>query len=87
MVSSLPLAFFMDIVENLDKYGEGVQWDNIFDGLSELNNFSPADGIMMLLINGLIYTTLACYIENVFPGKFGVPLPFYFPFTVCQNLI
>jgi len=85
MLPNVAFALFMNIVEVLDKYGEGIQFHNIFDGLSELDNFSTADGIMMLLINGLIYMTLACYIENVLPGKFGVPLPLYYPFTVCQN--
>lgn len=40
----------------------------------------------MMIANGVVYLISALYIEAVRPGEFGVPLPFYFPFTVIRNL-
>ncbi len=39
----------------------------------------------MLGIDAVLYLVLALYIEAVFPGEFGVPQPWYFPFTVWIN--
>ena len=30
----------------------------------------------------LLYGPIAWYIERIFPGEYGVPLPIYFPFMV-----
>lgn len=35
----------------------------------------------MLIIDGIIYMLVALYVEQIFPGDFGVPLPWYYPFT------
>ncbi len=34
---------------------------------------------MLLLFDTVLYLVLAWYIEAVFPGKYGVAKPFYFP--------
>ncbi len=34
---------------------------------------------MLLLVDTVLYMVLAWYIEAVFPGKYGVAKPFYFP--------
>jgi ATP-binding cassette subfamily A (ABC1) protein 3 len=31
----------------------------------------------------LFYIPLTWYIERIFPGEYGAPQPFYFPFMVC----
>ncbi len=30
----------------------------------------------------LVYVPITWYIERIFPGEYGAPLPFYFPFMV-----
>ncbi|VEN45881.1 unnamed protein product [Callosobruchus maculatus] len=37
--------------------------------------------IIMLVLDTFIYLIVAVYIEAVFPGIYGVPLPWYFPVT------
>ncbi|KAK6167985.1 hypothetical protein SNE40_021899 [Patella caerulea] len=61
--------------------GEGVQWNNIASPPTPDDNFSMLDAIVMLLGDSAIYLTIMWYVENVYPGKHGVPKPFYFPFT------
>lgn len=34
----------------------------------------------------IIYFPLIWYIERILPGEYGAPLPFYFPFMVCEKL-
>jgi hypothetical protein len=31
----------------------------------------------------LVYVPITWYIERIFPGEYGAPLPFYFPFMVA----
>jgi ABC-type multidrug transport system fused ATPase/permease subunit len=38
--------------------------------------------LVALAIEVVIYSILAWYISAVFPGAYGVPLPFYFCFTL-----
>lgn len=37
--------------------------------------------IVMLAIDSVIYLLIALYVEAVFPGEYGVPQKWYFPFT------
>ena len=36
----------------------------------------------MLLVDSVLYCMIAFYIEAVFPGEYGVPQRWYFPFLV-----
>lgn len=36
---------------------------------------------MMFFIDALIYLLIALYVESVFPGEYGIPLVWYYPFT------
>ena len=40
----------------------------------------------MLIFDSIFYMLLASYIERVYPGDHGTPLPWYFPFTVSFNI-
>jgi ATP-binding cassette subfamily A (ABC1) protein 3 len=37
------------------------------------DNFTMADVIIMLYVDALIYLVLALYIENIWPGQYGIP--------------
>ena len=70
---------------NLFFTGEGIQWENLYRGVSPDDDFTFGDVLVMLLIDAVIYLLLALYIEAVFPGEFGVPQPWYFPLTVMSQ--
>ena len=61
--------------------GIGVQWDNLYDGASVDDHFSLGTVFQMMIVNSIMYGVLTWYIENVFPGEFGTPKPWYFPVT------
>ncbi|XP_061143427.1 glucosylceramide transporter ABCA12 [Syngnathus typhle] len=60
---------------------EGIQWSNSYS--SPLSGDTASFGWLcwMMLFDSLIYFTAGVYIRMVFPGKFGIPAPWYFPFT------
>ncbi|XP_057192343.1 phospholipid-transporting ATPase ABCA1 isoform X2 [Triplophysa rosa] len=70
--------------ENFARYEEqgiGIQWSNIWVSPQEKDPFSFIVSIFMMLLDALIYWILTWYIENVFPGQYGISKPWYFPFT------
>ncbi|KAJ8008300.1 hypothetical protein DPEC_G00103410 [Dallia pectoralis] len=76
--------------ENFAKYeeqGVGIQWSNITQSPEE-DRYSFLVAMVMMLIDSIAYWLLTWYIENVFPGQYGVPKPWYFLFTTsywCSN--
>ncbi|XP_063687941.1 phospholipid-transporting ATPase ABCA3-like isoform X2 [Bolinopsis microptera] len=67
----------------------GVQWA---DFLTDTNTGDLPFGsiVLVLVFDTFLYILLAWYIEAVFPGEFGVPKKWYFPFTpsywgFCQS--
>ncbi|XP_052003577.1 phospholipid-transporting ATPase ABCA1-like [Xyrauchen texanus] len=70
--------------ENFSQYEEqgiGIQWSNIWVSPQENDRYSFIVSIFMMLFDALIYWILTWYIENVYPGQYGIARPWYFPFT------
>ena len=64
--------------------GSGLQWSNLCEPASIDDNFSMLQVFIMLIVDAIIYGLITWYVEAVFPGEFGVPLPFYFPIQVMN---
>uniref|UniRef100_A0A8C6NK84 ATP binding cassette subfamily A member 3 n=1 Tax=Nothobranchius furzeri TaxID=105023 RepID=A0A8C6NK84_NOTFU len=58
--------------------GTGIQWSNLFDSVTVDDDFSLAQVLSLLLFDSVLYGLVAWYMEAVFPGEYGVPLPSYF---------
>ncbi|KAM4611576.1 phospholipid-transporting ATPase ABCA1 [Polymixia lowei] len=83
-VSLLSCVAFGYGCENFSKYEEqgiGIQWYNMGVSPEEGDHYSFVVSIVMMLVDALLYWLLTWYIENVFPGQYGIPKPWYFPFT------
>ncbi|XP_023276845.1 ATP-binding cassette sub-family A member 1-like isoform X1 [Seriola lalandi dorsalis] len=83
-VSLLSCVAFGYGCENFSKYEEqgiGIQWYNIGKSPEEGERYTFIVSIIMMLFDAVFYWTLTWYIENVFPGQYGIPKPWYFPFT------
>ncbi|XP_037074307.1 ATP-binding cassette sub-family A member 3-like [Pollicipes pollicipes] len=61
--------------------GEGMQWSNINIGVSPDDNFKMSHIFAMFVADTVLYLMVAWYVEAVFPGEYGIPQPWYFPFT------
>lgn len=62
--------------------GYGAQWNNFAKPATVDDNFSLLDSMLMLLGSSGVYLVITWYIDGVFPGEYGVPLPWYFPLSV-----
>ncbi|XP_041356253.1 phospholipid-transporting ATPase ABCA3-like [Gigantopelta aegis] len=79
---NLALAFGVVPMSVLEGIGVGAQWSNIAEPASVDDNFSMLDAICMMLIDSQVYFLITWYVDNIYPGEFGVPRPWYFPLTV-----
>ncbi|KAF3837016.1 hypothetical protein F7725_004480 [Dissostichus mawsoni] len=83
-VSLLSCVAFGYGCENFAKYEEqgiGIQWSNILQSPEEGESYTFIVSIIMMLFDAAFYWLLTWYIENVFPGQYGIPKPWYFPVT------
>ncbi|XP_071796832.1 phospholipid-transporting ATPase ABCA3-like [Asterias amurensis] len=62
--------------------GEGVQWSNLNRPVSIDDNFTFLDILLMFVVDIVWYLVFMWYVEAVFPGSYGVPRRWYFPFQV-----
>lgn len=58
---------------------EGLQWSNFWTPTTIDDNFTVGHVTVMLLVAALLYLLIALYVEQIFPGEFGVPKKWYFP--------
>jgi ATP-binding cassette subfamily A (ABC1) protein 1 len=67
---------------DFEKQGTGVTFDNWNIQLQTTDNWGATANVMSCILfmfaDGVIYFIIAWYIDNVFPGKYGIPRPFYF---------
>ncbi|CAH1795290.1 unnamed protein product [Owenia fusiformis] len=74
------LSFGGKIISHLELEGRGLQWDTMYIDYGN-PGFNVSWTLIMMLIDAAIYGFLGWYIRNVFPGKYGMPQPWYFPFS------
>ncbi|CAN9497876.1 unnamed protein product [Ophioblennius macclurei] len=60
--------------------GEGIQWDNAYTSPIAEDTSSFGWLCWLMLIDSILYFIIGGYIRMVFPGKYGIPAPWYFPF-------
>lgn len=80
ILSNTALSFGITQILKWEAIEEGIQWNNIFSTVSPDDDLSLGAIIVMLIVDICLYLVLALYIEAIFPGDFGVPKPWYFPF-------
>lgn len=81
LLSNTAMAFGFQLIIRLEGSSEGLQWNNFFRGVSVDDSLSIGLLVISLLIAAVLYLMVALYIEKIFPGEYGVPEPWYFPFT------
>uniref|UniRef100_A0A8C1FHT1 P-type phospholipid transporter n=1 Tax=Cyprinus carpio carpio TaxID=630221 RepID=A0A8C1FHT1_CYPCA len=78
-LSPVAFGFGTEYLSRYEEQGLGVQWDNIRTSPLEGDEYSFFTSIHMMLLDAVIYAFLAWYLDNVFPGQYGIGRPFYFP--------
>ncbi|CAF0986967.1 unnamed protein product [Rotaria sordida] len=72
-------AKYIAFYENI---GTGIQFDNIRYSPVEGDHFTCFETVLFMLLDTCIHLILMWYIENVYPGTYGIPKKWYFPFTI-----
>ncbi|XP_067683953.1 phospholipid-transporting ATPase ABCA3-like [Haliotis asinina] len=81
LLFNVGMAFGANVISLYEGAGSGVQWSNFHEPATVDDNFTLLDAMLMLLGDTAIHLLITWYMDNVRPGEFGVPKPFYFPFT------
>eukprot|EP00051_Salpingoeca_urceolata_P027249 m.480607 g.480607 ORF g.480607 m.480607 type:complete len:1709 (+) comp21902_c0_seq1:465-5591(+) len=79
-ISTTCMAMGGNVISIFEASGAGVTWSNFHEPVSADDSFSFAIVLGMLMFDTLYYLVLTWYIEAVWPGKYGIPKPWYFPF-------
>ncbi|XP_072524411.1 retinal-specific phospholipid-transporting ATPase ABCA4 isoform X1 [Salminus brasiliensis] len=79
LLSPVAFGFGTEYLSRYEEQGLGLQWDNISTSPLEGDGFSFLNSIHMMLFDSFLYAVLAWYLDNVFPGQYGIGRPFYFP--------
>nr|XP_012645594.1 ATP-binding cassette sub-family A member 3-like [Microcebus murinus]XP_012645595.1 ATP-binding cassette sub-family A member 3-like [Microcebus murinus]XP_012645596.1 ATP-binding cassette sub-family A member 3-like [Microcebus murinus]XP_012645598.1 ATP-binding cassette sub-family A member 3-like [Microcebus murinus]XP_012645599.1 ATP-binding cassette sub-family A member 3-like [Microcebus murinus] len=79
------LRMGIDLLIKMEMKGYGVRWNNLFSPVSPDDNLTFAHIMGMFLIDAFLYGLVAWYVDSVFPGKYGVPKPWYFFLQVSSN--
>lgn len=81
LIPNLGIAMGSIILTFSEASGTGLQWDNIGHPATPDDTLSLSMTFTMFIVDGIICLLLTWYIEAVFPGEYGVPEHWYFPFT------
>ncbi|XP_060088217.1 retinal-specific phospholipid-transporting ATPase ABCA4 [Heteronotia binoei] len=79
LLSPVAFGFGTEYLSRYEEQGLGLQWDNIQTSPLEGDQYSFLLSIEMMLFDAFIYGLFAWYLDNVFPGDYGIPRPWYFP--------
>ncbi|KAM9347110.1 glucosylceramide transporter ABCA12 [Symphorus nematophorus] len=73
-------SYASQYVSRYEAQGEGIQWSNSYT--SPISGDTASFGWLcwLMLIDSILYFIIGVYIRMVFPGKYGIPAPWYFPF-------
>nr|XP_044605364.1 retinal-specific phospholipid-transporting ATPase ABCA4 isoform X1 [Equus asinus] len=78
LLSPVAFGFGTEYLARFEEQGLGLQWNNIGNSPMEGDEFSFLMSMKMMLLDAALYGLLAWYLDQVFPGDYGTPLPWYF---------
>ncbi|KAL5247524.1 hypothetical protein ACHWQZ_G019415 [Mnemiopsis leidyi] len=79
LFSTSAFGMGMEYTVRFEEQGVGLQWHTLTQGVFPTDEYNMMRCFAALLGDAIIYFLLALYIEGVFPGRYGVPKPWYFP--------
>ncbi|KAB1263378.1 ATP-binding cassette sub-family A member 3 [Camelus dromedarius] len=78
LFSNIAVALGIEFLSKMEMKKYGVKWSNLLSSVSPDDNLTFAHILGVLLFDAFLYGLLTWYIDAVFPGKYGVPKPWYF---------
>ncbi|KAL4712277.1 hypothetical protein ACJJTC_004039 [Scirpophaga incertulas] len=90
LISNTAMGYAFQMIIMWEGTSKGLQWSDLFSRVSYHDMYQPGHVALMLILDAILYMLIAMYVEKIRPGLYGVPLPWYFPFTKnfwCPNKI
>ncbi|XP_034043869.1 phospholipid-transporting ATPase ABCA1-like isoform X1 [Thalassophryne amazonica] len=81
LLSPVAFGFGCEYFSLFEEQGVGIQWSNLLASPLEDDSYNLTTSICLMLFDAVLYGIMTWYIEAVFPGQYGIPRPWYFPFT------
>uniref|UniRef100_A0AAQ4QFF7 P-type phospholipid transporter n=1 Tax=Gasterosteus aculeatus aculeatus TaxID=481459 RepID=A0AAQ4QFF7_GASAC len=81
LLSPVAFGFGCEYFALFEEQGVGIQWSNLLASPLEEDSYNLTTSISLMLFDAVLYGVMTWYIESVFPGQYGIPRPWYFPFT------
>ncbi|XP_049904471.1 glucosylceramide transporter ABCA12 isoform X1 [Epinephelus moara] len=73
-------SYASQYISRYEAQGEGIHWSNSYTSPMSGDTASFGWLCWLMLIDSILYFIIGAYIRMVFPGKYGIPAPWYFPF-------
>ncbi|XP_044309383.1 phospholipid-transporting ATPase ABCA1-like [Varanus komodoensis] len=80
LLSPVAFGFGCEYFSLYEEQGVGLQWFNLNSSPVEGDSYTFATSVGLLLLDAFLYGVATWYIEGVFPGQYGIPKPWNFPF-------
>ncbi|XP_075758760.1 phospholipid-transporting ATPase ABCA7 isoform X2 [Pelodiscus sinensis] len=80
LLSPVAFGFGCESFSLYEEQGTGIQWQNLNSSPVPDDAYTFATSLTLLLLDACLYGLATWYIEAVFPGQFGIPKPWNFPF-------
>ncbi|XP_032182961.1 ATP-binding cassette sub-family A member 17-like isoform X2 [Mustela erminea] len=75
LLSNVAMAQGVQLISTFEIKGTGMQWKTIGSVSGE---FNFCQVLLLLLLDAVLYSVVAWYVEAVLLGEYGVPKPWYF---------
>ncbi|XP_026317820.1 ATP-binding cassette sub-family A member 1-like [Hyposmocoma kahamanoa] len=81
LISNTAMGYAFQMIVICEGSTRGLQWGDFFKPITYHDNYMPGHVMFMFLLDTVLYMLIAMYVEKIRPGMYGVPMPWYFPFT------
>lgn len=80
LLPNMAITWAFKVIQMFEGRGKGVVWSTIWEPGNPRDQLNPAIILIMLAFDTFLYLLITWYIDQVNPGTYGVPQPWYFPF-------
>ncbi|KAM6107258.1 LOW QUALITY PROTEIN: phospholipid-transporting ATPase ABCA7 [Pterocles gutturalis] len=80
LLSPVAFGFGCEYFSLYEEQGVGIQWHNLAASPVPGDPYNFATAMGVLLMDAGLYGLATWYLEGVFPGQYGIPKPWNFPF-------
>ena len=81
---NLGLIFSFQVLFQFERSSKNFNIAQLFENLYD-DPLKLGAILISMLAWSILYFPVTWYLENILPGDFGLPLPFYFPLSVKKN--